>query len=143
MKYKVSVFSTGKMISAGNHSEKAARNDLLTASNYLSEHGLIKEVNPGARIRNIVLVGALRSFDIRASLPSLEQLGKTIYEPEQFPGIIHYPSALAGVAMLLFDSGKFVVAGVKSFAMGFAIRKYLDTIAGFSDSQAVDKTHRT
>jgi len=36
-----------------------------------------------------------------------------IYEPEQFPGAIYWAPELEGAAMLLFPSGKIVVAGLK------------------------------
>jgi len=107
---KVTIFSSGKLISLGTKSPTEAEEDLQTTADILSEHGLIKTTRITAEIRNIIAILTL------SERPEFEEIVKNysvIYEPEQFPAIImklHYPNA----TMLIFNSGKIVIAGVKN-----------------------------
>ena len=109
---KVSLFSSGKMISVGTKSFKQASLDLKAASVYLARAGIIPVIGIRAKIQNIVVQGDLgTSLDLSLVYRLLDN---SIYEPEQFPGIIHHPYEPAGSSILLFSSGKVVIAGLKA-----------------------------
>jgi len=109
---KVSIFSTGKMISVGGKSLEDAKHDLKHAAKKLEELGLIKPVRIAVGVQNIVATGELgQSVDIEALV---RRLPNTIYEPEQFPGAIYYAKELEGASILVFSSGKVVFAGLKN-----------------------------
>lgn len=76
---KVSIFSTGKMISIGTRSFEASKHDLSYAMNRLARLGLISptEVNP--RLQNVVATGDIgRIVDIERLTIKLPDV---IYEP--------------------------------------------------------------
>ena len=107
---RVTIFRTGKMISVGTKSPKQADTELKKAYRILKNYGLAKNIKIISQTRNIV-----SRFDLGKSLP-IENLARTlpksIYEPEQFPGLIYriQDSCVA----LLFASGKGVIAGARS-----------------------------
>ena len=107
---RVTVFRTGKMISVGTKSPKQADIELKRARSILREYGLAKNVRITSQVRNIV-----SRFDMGKKLP-IETLARTlprsIYEPEQFPGLIY--SIQDSCTALLFASGKGVIAGARS-----------------------------
>ena len=109
---KVSIFSTGKMISIGARSFEAAKHDLSYAVKRLARLGLISPTDVNPRLQNIVATGDIgHMVDIeRISL----KLPDIIYEPEQFPGAIYHARELEGASILIFASGKVVFAGLKS-----------------------------
>ena len=76
----------------------------------LIKSGIIIIGKPDLMIQNIVASGNL------AGLIDLERsaytLGRTMYEPEQFPGLI-YRMDEPKVVILLFASGKLVCTGAK------------------------------
>ena len=116
---KVSVFRSGKMISTGTKLEKHAKHDLRFVSNLLAGARLIKPVGLRVKTQNIVATVELgepvRLHELASRVP------RTIYEPEQFPGAIHYPTDPIGVSILLFASGKAVIAGAKDmYELGLA-----------------------
>ena len=93
-KSKVSIFSTGKMISVGSKSIQTAKHDLHYASRRLAELGLITPTRITVKLQNIVATGELgHSIDIENLATRLPNV---IYEPEQFPGAIYYATELAG-----------------------------------------------
>ena len=79
----------------------------------LKRGGIIIISKPELKIQNIVASAAL------GGLIDLEKaaytLGKTMYEPEQFPGLI-YRMDDPKVVILLFASGKLVCTGAKKEA---------------------------
>jgi len=108
---KVSIFSSGKMISVGSKSHQTAKHDLHYASRRLAELGLITPTRITVKLQNIV---ATSSLGRNISLENLStRLPQTIYEPEQFPGAIHYAKELEGASILIFANGKVVFAGLK------------------------------
>lgn len=126
MTSKVSVFATGKMISVGSKSESQAKSDLQEAAHYLTENEIVKWRDPGFVIQNIVLVGELDAkYDLDKLYPLLEN---SIFEPEQFPGIIHHPVLFPKIAILIFQSGKCVVAGIRTLEQIKEIEQYLQSI---------------
>ena len=99
------------MISVGTRSEGKAFMELTTAAKFLVEKGFIKERVVCPEIQNIVA-----TFDFGKSL-DLEKIAETtrgIYEPEQFPGFILQINDPSKATILLFSTGKAVVAGLKS-----------------------------
>lgn len=108
---KVSIFSTGKMISVGAKSFQAAKHDLNYTTQRLAELGLISPTKIRVKLQNIVATGEIgQSIDIEklsARLPNI------IYEPEQFPGAIYYAKELDGASILIFANGKVVFAGLR------------------------------
>ena len=107
MQGKVSIFSTGKMVAIGSKSEEAARRDLLHVTQSMG----ISKGPMKIEVRNIVAtVDLARAIDLEALLDVVPGI---IYEPEQFPGAIFRPE-LHHVTVLIFGSGKMVMAGLKS-----------------------------
>jgi len=89
---KVSIFSSGKMISVGSKSLRVAKRDLNYAVGRLAKLGLVTLIPINVRLQNIVATGELgHSIDIE-SLGT--RLSNVIYEPEQFPGAIYYATEL-------------------------------------------------
>ncbi len=111
-KSKVSIFSTGKMISVGSKSFRAAKHDLHYASRRLEKLELITSTNISVKLQNIVATGDLgHTMDIERLSSKLPNV---IYEPEQFPGAIYHAEELGGASILIFASGKVVLAGLRS-----------------------------
>jgi len=76
----------------------------------LKKGGIIIISKPELKIQNIVASASLGGMiDLEKSAYSL---GKTMYEPEQFPGLI-YRMSEPKVVILLFASGKLVCTGAK------------------------------
>jgi len=111
MESKVSIFASGKMIAVGAKSEKAATRDLMHVVQILSKHGFVRNSRPKVTVQSIVVTVEL---DRTINLDELQELiPGLVYEPEQFPGAIFRPLYL-DVTVLVFASGKMVVAGLKS-----------------------------
>jgi len=104
------IFNSGKMVCTGAKSEKEARRAVMKVSKELKKGGIRIISKPELKIQNIVASAGL------GGLIDLEKaaytLGKTMYEPEQFPGLI-YRMDEPKVVILLFASGKLVCTGAK------------------------------
>ncbi|MCS7113444.1 MAG: TATA-box-binding protein [Nitrososphaerota archaeon] len=104
------IFASGKMVCTGAKSETLAKRAVRKVLKYLKDNGILIVSRPEIKIQNIVA-----SADIHARI-DLEKavfaLGRTMYEPEQFPGLI-YRMDEPKVVMLLFASGKLVCTGAK------------------------------
>jgi len=104
------IFNSGKMVCTGAKSEKEARRAVMKVIKELKKSGIIIIGKPELKIQNIVASASL------GGMIDLEQaayeLGKTMYEPEQFPGLI-YRMDDPKVVVLLFASGKLVCTGAK------------------------------
>jgi len=107
---RVTVFASGKLISVGTKSPEQAHAELLKAGNILKKYKLIKSFKIEPLVRNIVA-----RFNIGKNIP-LERLARTLprsmYEPEQFPGLIF--RIQDSLVSLIFASGKGVLVGAKS-----------------------------
>jgi transcription initiation factor TFIID TATA-box-binding protein len=76
----------------------------------LKDNGIVIVGKPEIQIQNIVASASLGGkVDLERSAFSL---GRTMYEPEQFPGLI-YRMDDPKVVILLFASGKLVCTGAK------------------------------
>ncbi|MFZ7138351.1 MAG: TATA-box-binding protein [archaeon] len=107
-KTAVLIFRTGKMICTGAKSGKAAKRAVKKTISELKASGIIIPGKPEIKIVNIVatanLLGHIELEDCAYILR------KTMYEPEQFPGLI-YRMDEPKVVILLFASGKLVCTG--------------------------------
>ena len=107
-KTAILIFSTGKMVCTGAKSEKKAKQAVKKVVNELKNSGIIIPGKPEIKVVNMVasadLSGRIELEDCAYSL------GKTMYEPEQFPGLI-YRMDEPKVVILIFASGKIVCTG--------------------------------
>ena len=104
------IFNSGKMVCTGAKSEKEARRAVMKVIKELKKSGIIIVGKPELKIQNIVASADLGGMiDLEKSAYSL---GRTMYEPEQFPGLIHRMDE-PKVVILLFASGKLVCTGAK------------------------------
>jgi len=104
------IFNSGKMVCTGAKSETEARRAVMKVIKELKKGGIIIISKPELKIQNIVASASLGGLiDLEKAAYSL---GKTMYEPEQFPGLI-YRMDEPKVVILLFASGKLVCTGAK------------------------------
>jgi transcription initiation factor TFIID TATA-box-binding protein len=104
------IFNSGKMVCTGAKSEKEARRAVMNVVKELKKGGIIIISKPELKIQNIV---ASASLGGRIELEqAVSTLGKTMYEPEQFPGLI-YRMDEPKVVILIFASGNLVCTGAK------------------------------
>ena len=104
------IFSSGKMVCTGAKSAKEAKRAVMKVVKELKKGGIIIIGKPELKIQNIVAsAGVGGMIDLEKAAYSL---GHSMYEPEQFPGLI-YRMAEPKVVILLFASGKLVCTGAK------------------------------
>jgi len=104
------IFNSGKMVCTGAKSEKESKRAVMKVIRELKKSGIIIIGKPELKIQNIVASANLSGLiDLERSAYSL---GRTMYEPEQFPGLI-YRMDEPKVVILLFASGKLVCTGAK------------------------------
>ena len=104
------LFNSGKMVCTGAKSEKESKRAVMKVVRELKKSGIIIVGKPELKIQNIVAsVNLAGLIDLERSAYSL---GKTMYEPAQFPGLI-YRMDTPKVVILLFASGKLVCTGAK------------------------------
>ena len=105
------IFSSGKIVCAGAKSERQAKRALNKIVDELKINGVVIIGKPTIKVQNVVAsvdVGGM--IDLEKAACTLE---RTVYDPEQFPGLIlrmEEPS----ITFLLFSKGKIVCAGAKS-----------------------------
>ena len=104
------IFTSGKMVCTGSKSEEMARKAVKTVVQKLRKGGIKVKKDAVVEIQNIVA-----SINLGGKI-HLEQAARTLprsmYEPEQFPGLIHRMLDPKTV-ILLFSSGKLVCTGAK------------------------------
>ena len=104
------IFNSGKMVCTGAKSEKEARRAVMKVIKELKKIGIIIIHKPELKIVNIVASVNLGGIiDLEKAAYTLR---KTMYEPEQFPGLI-YRMDEPKVVVLIFASGKLVCTGAK------------------------------
>ncbi len=104
------IFSSGKMVCTGAKSERQARKAVMKVVDELKGNGIVIMSKPEIQIQNIVAsVGLGGHVDLEKATYSLK---RTMYEPEQFPGLI-YRMDDPKVVILIFSSGKLVCTGAK------------------------------
>jgi len=105
------IFSSGKMVCTGARSDRQAKRAVMKVVDELKATGIVILGSPDIKIQNIVASGDLNGkIDLEGCVQSLE---RTMYEPEQFPGLI-YRMVDPKVVLLLFASGKFVCTGAQN-----------------------------
>jgi transcription initiation factor TFIID TATA-box-binding protein len=104
------IFNSGKMVCTGAKSEKESRRAVMTVVKELKKGGIVIIRKPDLKVVNIVASASLGgNVDLEKAVTTL---GKTMYEPEQFPGLIHRMDE-PKVVILLFASGNLVCTGAK------------------------------
>ena len=104
------IFSSGKMVCTGAKSEGQSVKAVDKVIKELKLRGMVIMGKPKTKIQNIVASANLYGkIDLEKAT---YKLTKTMYEPEQFPGLIHR-MAVPKVVILLFASGKLVCTGAK------------------------------
>jgi transcription initiation factor TFIID TATA-box-binding protein len=104
------IFGTGKMICTGAKSGKESRRAIMKVVKELKKEGIIIISKPDFKVVNIVASASIGGkVDLEKTVTTLR---KTIYEPEQFPGLI-YRMDEPKVVMLIFASGSLVCTGAK------------------------------
>ena len=107
------IFSSGKMVCTGAKSERQARKAVTKVVDELKRNGIVILRKPEIQIQNIVASAGLGGhIDLEKSTYSLK---RTMYEPEQFPGLI-YRMDDPKVVILIFSTGKLVCTGAKKEA---------------------------
>ncbi len=105
------LFSTGKMVCTGSKSEEIAVKAVNTVVNKLRKEGINIKKNAVVTVQNIVssinLGGRVSIEKVARTLP------RSMYEPEQFPGVIHRMID-PKVVILIYASGKLVCTGGKT-----------------------------
>jgi transcription initiation factor TFIID TATA-box-binding protein len=104
------IFSSGKMVCTGARSEKEVYKAISIIIDKLKARGIKLPPNPRIQIQNIVASAKIfAEVNLEKAALILEN---TMYEPEQFPGLI-YRSEDPRVVMLIFSSGNIVCTGAK------------------------------
>lgn len=111
------VFRSGKMVVTGTKSIaqliEAVKRIIKTIDRILNKHGKPVRGKPRVQVQNIVAGGDLHSYvNLEKAAYFLEDC---MYEPEQFPGLIHRMRD-PRVVLLIFSSGKMVITGAKEEA---------------------------
>ncbi len=105
------LFSTGKMVCTGAKSEELARKAVKTVVQKLRKGKIKIKKEATVKIQNIVasinLGGRVHLEEAARTLP------RSMYEPEQFPGLI-YRMLHPKTVILIFSSGKLVCTGGKT-----------------------------
>jgi transcription initiation factor TFIID TATA-box-binding protein len=108
------IFGSGKMVCTGAKSERQAKKAVRKVVQELRNNGILILSRAEITIQNIVASASLGGkIDLEKSAYTL---GRTMYEPEQFPGLI-YRMDEPKVVILLFASGKLVCTGAKKEEM--------------------------
>ena len=104
------IFGSGKMVCTGTKSEREASKAAMKVVDELKRNGIVILSKPEIQVQNIVSsVGLGGYIDLEKVTYSLK---RTMYEPEQFPGLI-YRMEDPKVVILIFTSGKLVCTGAK------------------------------
>jgi len=120
------LFASGKMVCTGAKGAKSAKRAIAQVVKELKSRGIVIIANPDCEIENVVASGSLQgSVDLEIVA---ERLCKTMYEPEQFAGLIYIMKEPKAV-LLIFANGKVVCVGAKSESDAYlAVEKLRDTL---------------
>ena len=104
------IFGSGKMVCTGAKSGRESRRAILKVVKELKKGGIIIINKPDFKVVNVVASASLGGkVDLEKAVSTL---GKAMYEPEQFPGLI-YRMDEPKVVILIFATGNLVVTGAK------------------------------
>lgn len=105
------IFRSGRMVVTGAKSTADLIKAVKKIVRVLMRHNVQITSRPRIQIQNIVASANLGAEVLLEKVAFL--LENTMYEPEQFPGLI-YRMEEPHVVLLIFSSGKMVVTGAKS-----------------------------
>ena len=104
------IFSSGKIVCTGARSGKQSRTAIMKVVKELKNCGIIIIKKPSFKVVNTVAFASLGGkVDLEKAVSTL---GKAMYEPEQFPGLILRMDEPM-VVMLIFATGNLVVTGAR------------------------------
>ena len=104
------IFKSGKMVVTGAKSVRELVYAVKKIIKSLKDAGIEIRSVPNTQIQNIVASANLHAkVDLEKAA---RELKGSMYEPEQFPGLI-YRMKKPGVVLLIFSSGKMVITGAK------------------------------
>ncbi len=106
------VFSSGKLVITGAKSEEMVHEGVYQMIDILRSVGTTIEEKPEIIVQNIVASGNFNKRTINLELAAM-WLDQSMYEPEQFPGLI-YRLKNPKTVLLLFQSGNLVCTGAKT-----------------------------
>ena len=106
------VFSSGKLVLTGAKSTNMVHEGVMQMIKILRTVGTSITEDPEIIVQNIVASGHFNHRTINLELAAL-WLEHSMYEPEQFPGLI-YRLAEPKTVLLLFQSGNLVCTGAKT-----------------------------
>jgi len=120
------IFRSGKMVVTGAKNMQDVIEGAKRIIKTLKKYGIMIDEKPKVQIQNIVA-----SVNLHVGI-NIEKvaflLENTMYEPEQFPGLI-YKMNDPMIVMLLFASGKMVVAGARREEyIPIAVKKVFDKL---------------
>ncbi len=104
------IFGSGKMVCTGARSEKEVYKTIDNIISKLSARNIKLPPNPRIQIQNIVASAQLNA-EVNLEKAAL-LFENTMYEPEQFPGLI-FRLQNPRVVLLIFSSGNMVCTGAK------------------------------
>lgn len=105
------IFKSGKMVVTGAKSTAEIIRGVKRIIKLLIKHGTLIVTRPKVQIQNIV---ASANLGVEVNLEKAALLlPNSMYEPEQFPGLI-FRMDEPRVVFLIFSSGKMVITGAKS-----------------------------
>ncbi|RDD54115.1 MAG: TATA-box-binding protein [Candidatus Korarchaeota archaeon NZ13-K] len=104
------LFSSGKFVCTGTKSVEESAHAINAAIEVLQKHGIEVRGRPLIKAENIV---ASAKLHVKVDIERLAlELENTLYEPEQFPGLI-FRMRDPDVVFLIFASGSLVCTGAK------------------------------
>ncbi len=104
------IFKSGKMVVTGTKSVNQLVYAVKRILKALIDKGIEIRGRPQIQLQNIVASANLHVIvDLEKAAQELE---RSMYEPEQFPGLI-YRMSKPRVVLLIFSSGKMVITGAK------------------------------
>ncbi len=107
------LFSSGKFVCTGTKSVEESAKAIMAAIETLKKHGIPITRKPLIKAENIV---ASAKLHVKVNIERLAlDLPNTLYEPEQFPGLI-FRMKDPDVVFLIFASGSLVCTGAKKEA---------------------------
>jgi transcription initiation factor TFIID TATA-box-binding protein len=106
------VFSSGKLVITGAKSEEMVHDGVYQMIDILRTVGTTIDEKPEIIVQNIVASGNFNNRTINLELAAM-WLDQSMYEPEQFPGLI-YRLKNPKTVLLLFQSGNLVCTGAKT-----------------------------
>ena len=121
------VFSSGKLVITGAKSTDMVHEAVYVVMGILRDSGTTINEDPEIIVQNIVASGNFNKRTINLELASM-WLESSMYEPEQFPGLI-YRLPIPKTVLLLFQSGNLVCTGAKTEdQVHEAVRKTYDDL---------------